>query len=193
MKNLLKIFQSDKPLNLDKIQQFGDNFELREATRSLPRHLVAHGEIETDNGKITDVKTAINQRGNDLEFSTRMGQVPKGVLGLAATEKLNHRYDGKFVTFEADEPNNLDLVYTSRKPIKLDKTGLQGELYIHAKTKVSVDPIVKTLPSYHQQITNIESAMNTAEEIIDGNLRLQERVAPSELRYKPKTLRGGGY
>ena len=178
-----------QPKSLDEIEGFGDYFERVSATDAYPEHLIAHGVIKSG-GTVMDIRTALNIRGNDLEVASEMGQLPNNPSGAAITEGLNHVSDGKFVTFDTEQSDKLDLVYASRKPADwITPEKLHTELEHHAKTKVMVQPILNDAFSFGQPSSQstYPTIKDAARDMVDSNLQLQRRLRGrfSSARYFP--------
>jgi hypothetical protein len=169
---------SSQSKTLEEIRAYSDNLEFVPPSPELPEHLVAHGIIALSD-HVEEIRTAIKIDGDGVEFSTNVGQIPNNTLGLAVTDNLNHRYVGKFVTFDTDVPDNLDVVYATRKPSEvIDPDRLSSELETHALTMASVGPILSQIPTYGQDIQQLDyrAIRETAKEIVDSNLDLQRRL-----------------
>lgn len=177
---LAKVFEpstsSPQPKSLDEIQRFGDHFERVPGTDTYPEHLIAHGVIK-GSGTPIDIRTALNVRDNDVEFTSDMGQLPNNSLGAEIKERLNHVSDGKFVTFDTEQAHKLDLVYATRKPADwINPEKVHVELEHHAKTKVMVQPVLNDAFSVGQPSPQSPSIKDAARDIVDNNLQLQDRL-----------------
>jgi hypothetical protein len=172
--------QPTKTNELGKIRSFSDNLESIPKSREYPEHLIANGRILHEGKPVSGVRTAICKRGDDVEFSTNVGQLPNNPLGGAIKDRLSRRLDGKFVTFEnQDEPNKVDLVYATRKPHDwLNRERFNRELENHAKTKDLVSPVLSAATNIGQPRRNLNysSLTDMANDIVDSNLGLQQRI-----------------
>jgi len=182
---------------LKEIKKSDDNLELVEGTVAHPPYLVADGQAKRGE-QVQEVRTAINVRlgrtreQDDVECSTHVGRVPNTAVGQAVIDRLNHRFDGKFVTFgNTEQVDRSDAVYTTRRPADwLDKRRRDGELEHHAKTQVIVKPILQKAcdlgqpsPSLtHQDVS--DAASDIVDTAVDSYRRLQDKFPP--IRYFPK-------
>ena len=126
--------------------------ETVEGTGNLPLHLIAHGRIDPEGLK---VRTAISinldpqQKCDDVEFATNVGQIPNTPLSDIIVDGLNHRLNGKFVICPSEQTGSLDLVYTSRQPADwLDQVKIRRELENHAMAQEIVTPILTNASLY---------------------------------------------
>jgi hypothetical protein len=179
---------------LEGVYRSGNNFALVAGTGEHPPHLIAHGRI-LHREPVSEIQTAINaklgQRREDdaIEFSSNVGQVPRTPLGNAVVGRLNHEFDGKFVTFP-EETDEADVVYASEKPAdSLDDARIYKELENHAKTKVLVNPILRDTINYGQLKPGLTypEIEDVAQDIVETGLgvqdRLRDRFTPT--RYLP--------
>lgn len=137
--------------SLARIQEFAPNLEVVNDSPEQPPYLISHGEIKYKE-HVSSINTAITIRveeehnKQDAEFSTNVGQLPDAPLSSGLIEHLNHKFDGKFLTFDDDENRKIDVVYTSRQPADwLDSVKFRNELEHHAKIQALVSPILETL------------------------------------------------
>lgn len=175
---LQKTDQQTEVNELAKFHSFGDNLVQVPKSEEYPEHLIAHGRILRDKKPPIDIRTAINKRGDDIEFSTNLGQLPNTSLGEAIKERLSHRLDGKFVAFEnQQEANKVDLVYATRKPYEwLNRERFERELENHAKTKDLLAPVLSASIKIGQSAKRLDypSIKKIAQDIVDDNLELPQ-------------------
>jgi hypothetical protein len=182
---------------LAKIFPLGNNLEAMEGTNENPPYLIAHGQIVIGQ-QTARIRTAISIRNQqDAEFSTNIGQIPNSSLGLTVTEALNHKFDGKFVTFVNESSSSVDVVYTTRQPTALlDTTTLKSELERHAHVQVITAPIFQDVNriQVNPQLT-FSQVKIVAQDIVATNLDLQNRLRDKHapIQYPPKpTSKGRG-
>jgi len=176
----LQTNQQNKTKDLERLHSYGNNLVRIPKSREYPEHLIAHGRISRNRRPPIDIRTAISKRENDIEFSTNLGQLPNTSLGAAIIERLNHLFDGKFVTFDnQEESSKMDLVYATRKPYEwLDRKRFEVELENHAKTKDLIVPLLSASTSIRQPKKPLDypSIRKLAASTVDNNLRLSERL-----------------
>lgn len=127
-------------------------------------HLVASAIVEVDNQEIGS-KTAIYVRESDYEFSTFVGQVPRGELGAATVVALNQLFNGKFVTsYTARSGSVADLLYVTTAPIKwIMAKGIDPELERHALTLASAKAVLRNLNDIYPLL-----AQQSSYQVVEG-------------------------
>jgi len=175
-----------EPRGIEAIRGLSNNLEYVPSSGQYPPHLIAHGQIIIG-PQTSDIRTAINIRGNDTELATNVGQVPNTPLGDAVVARLNRRLDGKLVTFDTEQVGIADVVYTTRKPTGwLGPARLHTELEDHAKAQVVVAPILQDTFDYGHVSPQLPypDVKVVAREIVQTNLNLQgelqSKFAPSQ-------------
>lgn len=181
---------------LEQIAGNGEHIEYRPGSSTEPPHLIAHGEVKFGD-QTSDIQTAINVRpGNrretdDVEFATCVGYVPRSSLGTEVVERLNHKVDGKFVTFDASRSDRSEVVYTSRRPADwLNEGRVHRELEDHARADKLVEPVLQQACEFSQagkRLTYTEiqaAAVDIVDKPLDARLRLSERLPA--VQYLPK-------
>jgi hypothetical protein len=178
---LARLFGSSQPQSLEDIQASGNHFELIPANSGNPEYLVAHGQIAgVGSNPYIDVKTAIVTRNNEFEFTTTVGQIPNSTLGLAVTEALNHRFNGKFVNFQQETPSSTDVVYVTQQHLNtLTLDSLNKELENHAVVKALVLPVLSDAEKQAQGVET-QNIYDVAKSIVVNNL-----VSTIENLYNP--------
>lgn len=191
---LQKSGDTAKTNELAKIQSYDENFVLVPKSDKHPEYLVALGRILHDGKPVDTVRTAISKKESDIEFSTNLGKLPNTPLGGEIKDRLSHRVDGKFVTFNnKDEPNTMDLVYATRKPKDLiNKERADRELENHAMTKDLVNPVLSASMRLGKPKDDLNYAdiKELAKDVVDSNLGLRERISSklTSSKYSPGLL-----
>lgn len=174
---LLNLLSSPTPPKEEQTQSLGENLEYVPKSNQYPAHLVAHGTVRKGM-QTTEIKTAISKRNDDIEFSSNFGRLQNNELGDAIEDRLNQRLDGKFVKLDSERSDQLDLVYTTRRPGNwLDKNKIRDELEHHAKAQELVRPVIE-LSRNHQLSEprpNYSDIRNLGADIVDTGLDLQSR------------------
>ncbi len=185
MKDLIaKIFGTSSSITptgqlggIEGINKLANNFELVEGNAQYPTYLVAVGQVKSGE-QVYDIRTALNLRNNDIEFSTNMGQIPNSAFGCAVVDRLNRRLAGKFVALDAERPSKLDVVYATKKPSGwLNRERVRAELEDHADHKIIVDPVLKDSFNWQPKPELPHSGVRgAAQEIVDSRIDLQRKL-----------------
>jgi hypothetical protein len=191
LSQLLRPSDSRRISNLDDLVRHDENM-VRMKSANQPEYVQATGEAHNQSGLVIDMQTAIRKRGKAWEFSTGVGEVPDNELTLAATDRLNRRLEGKLVTFESpNAPGRREWVYAKEKQAEsLSMDEVNNELHQQAAAAVCIEPIRQAIGSYSQRTPLIDhgTAMRVSEEIVDGNLQVQQRFGTVQTAYRPKEI-----
>jgi hypothetical protein len=175
--------QEAKTNGLEKFAPYEDHIVHVQKSEDHPEHLIARGLILREEKTSVEIRTAIRQRGEDVEFSTNVGQLPNTSLGDAIMENLNQRFEGEFVTYDSQqETNKNDLIYATRKPYEwLDRERLNRELENHAKTKDLLIPLL----SKSTEIEQIEQEVRPLD--LPTIRRVAQNIVDENLEFPPKS------
>ena len=178
---------------LRRIKSFDKNLTHTPKSDNYSEHLVAHGNLKRDGEKIFDIRTAIKDKGDDIEFSTNVGKVPNTTFGSAVKETLNKAFDGKFVSFsDTQSPDTSDVVYATSKPNDwLNKKRMSLELEDHAKTKELVKPVLDKSMSIGspKRNTSYPELQEMAQELVTNEFNLQKKMVG---KFSSSTYLSGG-
>ena len=201
MKNIIKNILRDtstppRQKYLNKIFSYGNHFEPVPESDRYPAHLIAHGIVKVEE-QTFETRTAINVKvgptrdHDDIEFSTNVGQIQNRPSGNTVVESLNHVIDGKFVTFQTEQSEKADLVYTTRRPANwLNEKRLERELENHAQVKAIINPLLEQSFKIEEKSSNLPfpEIRKRAEDFVESRLfrhQLQNNLSP--ISYRPKS------
>ena len=177
-------------LSMEDLAQLGEGFTVVDSKSGEPEYVVAYGEVQSGTGSVIDVATAIRKLGEVWEFSTSLGEIPHSELSLAATARLNHKFRGKFVTFDNPETRaSVDLVYDTQIPAdSLTREEAAAELQNHAAVAVCTEPIVYAIGAYSQRLPDVDHsvALRIGQELVESNLQLQQMSRHPKVAYRSK-------